>query len=204
MAKFKLQIETGTDNPVLRTKSAKVKDVAAVTPKYEMKLGEFVQEMKKVMDWEKGLGLAAPQVSENLRICLCKLNPGTDKEMLFVMVNPEIVERSDGRGEKDSAIWDLSWGNPKRGAVSPDGLVEIDEEGCLSLPSYYVNVVRARWVTVRFLDGKELLKKGRAFKGSGRDGGLTELTMELNGLNARVVQHEIDHLNSILLTDNAL
>jgi peptide deformylase len=195
----KIDIQTGKDNPILREKSGVIKDFGMKTPNGGVVLGAFLQEMKKLMDEEKGLGFAAPQGGEDLRVCLCRLNAGSDDEMLFALVNPEVIERSDGRSEEDDAVWDPVWGNAKRGAVSPDGSVEIDEEGCLSLPSYYVNIARARRIVVKFLDGRPLLKKGKSFKGA-----LDEISVELGGLNARVVQHEIDHLNGKLICDKAL
>ena len=58
------------------------------------------------------------------------------------------------------------------------------EEGCLSLPEFFAPVKRFKEITVRFLDenGKERI-------------------LELSGLNARIVQHEIDHLDGKLFVD---
>lgn len=58
------------------------------------------------------------------------------------------------------------------------------QEGCLSFPGVYVNVKRAATATVRFMD---------------LDGAVQEL--ETVGLLARAVQHELDHLNGVLLVD---
>jgi peptide deformylase len=74
------------------------------------------------------------------------------------MANPEIVEASDE---------DVSY-----------------EEGCLSVPDHYSDVVRPAKVTVRYLD---------------RDGKQQDLTCE--GLLATCVQHEIDHLDGKLFVD---
>jgi peptide deformylase len=62
---------------------------------------------------------------------------------------------------------------------------EIAEEGCLSLPGFYETVKRARQISVKAitLEGKEF-------------------SMECEGLLARAFQHEIDHLNGILLVDH--
>lgn len=60
------------------------------------------------------------------------------------------------------------------------------EEGCLSLPETVVNVKRKQSVFVRYLDKNEKEKES-----------------ELNGLTARVIQHEIDHLNGVLIIDYA-
>ena len=61
---------------------------------------------------------------------------------------------------------------------------QIGQEGCLSIPGLYGDVVRAQYVEVEAYD-----RKGRSF------------TYELEGLPARVAQHEIDHLDGILFVD---
>jgi peptide deformylase len=63
---------------------------------------------------------------------------------------------------------------------------EFMEEGCLSLPETVVNVKRKQSVFVRYLDKNE-----------------KEIESELNGLTTRVIQHEIDHLNGVLIIDYA-
>lgn len=60
----------------------------------------------------------------------------------------------------------------------------IDEEGCLSVPGYFDEVERAMDIIVKFKDLKN-----------------REQMLKLSDLNARVVQHEIDHLDGILFTD---
>jgi peptide deformylase len=62
--------------------------------------------------------------------------------------------------------------------------LEIFEEGCLSLPGVHVEVERPARVKVR-----------------GRDGEGTELVIEAEGLKARVIQHEMDHLDGVLILD---
>ena len=60
------------------------------------------------------------------------------------------------------------------------------DEGCLSLPDTVVNVKRKQSVFVRYLDKNEREKES-----------------ELDGLTARVIQHEVDHLNGVLIIDHA-
>jgi peptide deformylase len=62
--------------------------------------------------------------------------------------------------------------------------LESAEEGCLSLPGVHVEVERPAQVRVR-----------------GRDGAGEELLIEADGLRARVIQHEIDHLDGVLILD---
>lgn len=71
--------------------------------------------------------------------------------------------------------------NPK--IVKMEG-EQIGQEGCLSIPGLYGDVKRAAYVEVEGID-----RKGRP------------VTWDLEGLPARVVQHEVDHLNGILFTD---
>lgn len=72
--------------------------------------------------------------------------------------------------------------NPEITAHSDDTVV--GEEGCLSLPGQWGNVRRFKDISVKF----------QTAKGEDR-------TMKLSDFNARIVQHEIDHLNGILFTD---
>lgn len=72
--------------------------------------------------------------------------------------------------------------NPK--IVSHSRETEVAEEGCLSLPGKYGQVERFSSVTVEFFD---------------LDGGRQGL--DLTGLNARIIQHETDHLNGVLFID---
>ncbi len=67
--------------------------------------------------------------------------------------------------------------------VKRDGS-QIGQEGCLSIPGLYGDVERFAYVEVDALD-----RKGR------------EITLEMEGLSARVVQHEIDHLDGVLFID---
>jgi peptide deformylase len=143
-----LHIETGTDNPILRKRSEPVKDITKQTLK-------LIKEMEKAMAKEQGVGLAAPQVGDNIRLILVLLN----HKKVVAMINPEFLSRS---------------------VATNSG-----EEGCLSLPGQWGQVERFNEVTIRYLDpdGKDHVEK-------------------LSGFNARVVQHEIDHLDGILFTDH--
>lgn len=105
-----------------------------------------------------GIGIAAPQVGVNARMFIVTLGAGTKKEKDFVMVNPVLLSQSEELG--------------------------IAEEGCLSLPGQYGNVLRPVEIKVQYMD-----LKGKTF----------ERTLE--GLDARVFLHELDHLNGVLFID---
>lgn len=73
--------------------------------------------------------------------------------------------------------------NPEIVERSPE--LEVDTEACLSLPGLEAEVARAAWVRVRAQDE------------GGRD-----VLLELEGLDARLLQHEVDHLDGILFIDH--
>jgi peptide deformylase len=114
----------------------------------------LVNGMYDTMDLEDGIGLAAPQVGVRKRLFTYDLHEG---EGPAVVINPEIVE-SEGE--------------------------VLSDEGCLSVPGYRFEVLRAERVTMRGLD---------------LDG--TEIVLEGDELMARMIQHEIDHLDGVLLLD---
>jgi peptide deformylase len=119
----------------------------------------LLKDMVETMYAAPGIGLAAPQVGELTRIIVLDIDREDVKTGPLFMANPEIVEASDE---------DVSY-----------------EEGCLSVPDHYSDVVRPAKVTVRYLD---------------RDGKQQDLTCE--GLLATCVQHEIDHLDGVLFIDH--
>lgn len=133
----------------------KVKARAVTT--IDQRIADLAKAMVQTMHQAPGIGLAAPQVGESLRLITVDTSVGEIPEELLVLVNPEITA-SEG--------------------------FEICEEGCLSVPGYSLTVKRSAKVFFRatLLDGREL-------------------RLELEGLKARVLQHEIDHLDGILIVD---
>jgi peptide deformylase len=120
-------------------------------------IDKLIDDMIETMYAAPGIGLAAPQVGVSLKLFVIDLSLGKDPTALQVMMNPEFVER--------------------------DGM-QLEEEGCLSIPGFTATVARPKRVVV---------------KGLNRD--LEEYTIEGTGLLARALQHEIDHLNSCLFVD---
>lgn len=104
-----------------------------------------------------GVGIAAPQVGIRQRVCVVDVSGGRRPEDLVVLVNPSFEAR--------------------------DGL-QLELEGCLSLPGIEATVARPARVRVRHLD-----REGRA------------QTLVGDGLLARALQHEIDHLDGVLFVD---
>ncbi|MDA3840333.1 MAG: peptide deformylase [Patescibacteria group bacterium] len=113
----------------------------------------LVEDMKLTMIKKDGVGLAAPQIGENIRMIVINTKDGK-----LCMINPEITKKS--------------W------------RTEVDEEGCLSLPNIFCNIRRSKNANCKYIseEGEEIL-------------------IEAKGFLARVIQHEIDHLDGILTID---
>ena len=104
-------------HPVLR------KESTDITPDYP-DLKKLLDDMYETMYASEGVGLAAPQIGESIR--MVTIDVSEEKNQLITMINPEIIATG---AEKD-----------------------IGEEGCLSLPGIYEKVNRYTEVTVRFQD----------------------------------------------------
>jgi peptide deformylase len=120
-------------------------------------IDRIVADMIDTMYAAPGVGLAAPQIGLPLRILVVDISIGRDPGGLIVMINPEFVER--------------------------DGM-QLEEEGCLSVPGFNATVVRPQRAVL---------------KGLNRDG--VEQQVEGIGLLARAFQHEMDHLDGTLFVD---
>jgi peptide deformylase len=96
-----------------------------VRPEDAEQLRALLPRMFATMYAAPGIGLAAPQIGVNLRFAVVDLMP-EDKPAPIVLINPEIVARSDEPATR--------------------------EEGCLSIPGQYADVTRPARVTVRYHD----------------------------------------------------
>ena len=126
--------------------------------KVDSNIRDLAKDMLQSMYSAKGIGLAGPQV-------------GISKELLVIDINFE-----------DSAAEPLILINPEITAFG--STLNTYEEGCLSIPGVYLNVVRPSTIKLKFRD-----EMGRPRK------------MNADGLLARCIQHEVDHLRGILFVD---
>ena len=143
--------------PILRLGESILNEPARPVDAITPEIEKLIDDMIETMYAAPGVGLAAPQVGIGLRIFVLDLSVGRDPAALHVMINPEFVER--------------------------DGM-QLEEEGCLSLPGFTATVARPKRVVI---------------KGLNRQG--DQQTLEGTGLMARAVQHEVDHLNGCLFVD---
>jgi peptide deformylase len=117
----------------------------------------LVDDMVETMYAAPGIGLAAPQIGVPLRVFVVDVSAGRDATSVITMINPEFVERTG---------------------------LQLEQEGCLSLPGFTATVARPEHVVIKGLD---------------RNG--AERQVEASGLLARAFQHEMDHLDGKLFID---
>ena len=116
---------------------------------------ELSAKMLEILKRDKGVGVAGPQIGVMKRIFVVQI----EGEEGYVFINPSILETSVATNKY--------------------------EEGCLSIPGIYANVVRSEAIKIQAWN-----EKGRPF------------TMEAGGLLARIILHEYDHLDGILFLDH--
>jgi len=143
-----MEILTGEKNPILRQKSQPVEHLTK-------EVRDLIMQMKRIMNDNNGVGLAASQINVSLRVIICEVD-----NKFYAFINPEIIKFS----KETSSL----------------------EEGCLSLPNIYGEVKRPEKIILRAINS---------------DG--TKIKLKAFGLLARVIQHEIDHLDGILFIDKA-
>jgi peptide deformylase len=145
---------------ILKYPDPRLKNESKPVTEFDSKLHDFIADLDETMNASPGgVGIAAPQVGNFQRIVIVDVS--SKKKIkhhgYMVLVNPEITE----------------W----------DGF-EIGREGCMSVPDYTGNVVRATKI--------HLIAQNA-------DGETQEYDME--GYEARAVQHELDHLDGLLFID---
>ncbi|CAA7611548.1 peptide deformylase [Candidatus Terasakiella magnetica] len=145
--------------PILTAPDPILKTKAKRVELVDDRIRTLMNDMLDTMYDAPGIGLAAPQVAVSERVIVMDIGRTEEDREPLRMVNPEIVWASD----EDNTY----------------------EEGCLSVPSHYSDVVRPKSVKVHYLD---------------ETGAAKEVLAE--GLLATVVQHEMDHLDGILFIDH--
>jgi peptide deformylase len=133
-----------------------------IDPSYP-KLKEFIADMFETMYQSDGVGLAAPQVNQSIRLFVIDSNGFADKypeakDFKKVFINPEIYKYE---GEEFTF-----------------------NEGCLSFPGLREDIVRKPVIHIKYFDEDFQPHDER-----------------IDGVNARVIQHEYDHIEGIVFVD---
>jgi len=145
---------------ILKFPDPRLQQVSQAVENFDQALLAFARDLEETMRaGPGGVGIAAPQVGRFVRLVIVDVSsrPKTPNHGCLILVNPEIT----------------SWEGMKKG-----------REGCMSVPDYTGNVIRAERVSVNAQD---------------LEGNTTQYQFE--GFEARAVQHEMDHLDGLLFLD---
>ncbi len=145
---------------ILTYPDARLQRKAEPVQAFDDALQKFVSDLTETMyAGPGGVGIAAPQVDHPQRIVIVDVRPklGEDCHGLMVLINPEL----------------LAW----------EGMA-VGREGCMSVPDFTGNVIRAERIQVQ---AQDVFGRERSY--------------ECEGFEARAVQHEMDHLDGFLFLD---
>ena len=135
--------------PILHYPDPRLHTVAKPVAEINQKIKQLVSDMAQTMYEAPGIGLAATQVNAHIQVIVIDLSD--ERNELQVFINPEIIWASE-----EKKVW---------------------QEGCLSVPDFYDEVLRPAEVKVKALD-----VDGKPFE------------IHADGLMAVCIQHEMDHL----------
>ncbi len=136
-----------------------------------LQLDKLIEDMWDTMYNSKGVGLAAPQINKDIR--------------LFVMDSVQIIESLDDEEKKDYPNDEGYKGVFINAQISSlKGEAWAYNEGCLSIPKIREDIYRKEEVTIDFMDEN-----------------FTRQTKTFNGITARVILHEYDHIDGKLFID---
>ena len=141
---------------ILKYPDKRLRTIAKTVVSVDETIKQQVKDMFETMYEAPGIGLAATQVNFHQRIIVIDISDQCNEPIC--LINPEVIEKS---GE-------IQW-----------------EEGCLSVPDYYENVIRANDIKVQALN-----QNGKTFE------------LEASEMLSVCIQHEIDHLDGILFVDH--
>ncbi|KKQ98619.1 MAG: Peptide deformylase [Candidatus Woesebacteria bacterium GW2011_GWB1_39_12] len=163
---------------ILNTKDRRLRVVSKPASKVDKKIKELIKDLKETLLVQKdpeGVGLAAPQIGKNVRVFV--IMPDSK---IKVIINPEVVKTETEIKKEEKS----SKGRPRPtdGAAGRKIM-----EGCLSLPNYYGPIKRSAEITIKYLNEEGVTRTETFF-----------------GIEAQIIQHEIDHLNGILFVDRLL
>jgi peptide deformylase len=155
-------------HPVLRARAKPLDPADIKSPRVQ----QLIDDMFETMQEYQGVGLAAPQVHESLRLFVAGFPPRP---------GDEVDDDEEEEGEDDRVPL-MAIINPEIAIIGDD--TADDWEGCLSIPEIRGRVTRAREIKVRAYD-----RRGR------------RIELNVRGFTARVILHETDHLDGVLFFD---
>ncbi len=144
--------------PILTYPDPRLRTIAAKVDVIDDDIRTLIEDMFETMYDARGIGLAATQVDRHVQVIVMDLAKEDEPKAPQVFINPTVTPLTD---EKCTY-----------------------QEGCLSIPEVYDDILRPCRVKINALDAN-----GTAFE------------VEADGLLAVCIQHEMDHLNGVLFVD---
>jgi peptide deformylase len=167
-----------TIRPIIEAPDARLKQISKPVEQFDAGLKTLVDDMFETMYHARGIGLAAIQVGEPLRVVVVDLQePDTEAEV------DACEDEGCGHDHRPVKNNPRIFINPQ--IIDPSEEFSVYQEGCLSVPDIYADVERPAACTLRWQD---------------LDGAVHEEALE--GLMATCIQHEMDHLEGILFIDH--
>lgn len=144
--------------PIITAPDPRLKLKSEPIEKVDDEIRHLMDSMLETLHAAPGIGLAAPQVGVTKCVLVIDVVKEGEKPNPLKLANPKIL-----------------WASDEKVAF---------EEGCLSLPDQFAEVIRPEKVQIRYLDYENEIRE-----------------IEVDGLLATCIQHEIDHLQGILFVD---
>jgi peptide deformylase len=145
--------------PIITAPDPRLKLAARPVAAVDATVRQLMDDLVETMYGSIGIGLAAPQVGIAQRVIVVDVAREGEKPNPIRIANPEILWRSEE--------------------------TTVANEGCLSLPEHYAEVIRPAEIKLRYLDHENELRE-----------------IDASGLLATCIQHEIDHLDGVLFVDH--
>lgn len=170
--------------PIVAYGDAVLKKVAADIPERSETLDLLIRNMWDTMYNAYGVGLAAPQVNQSLRLFI------VDTQQILDKKKKKNKHEEDDEDEDDDMILKPGEKGIKQVFINAQitkrsGREFMYNEGCLSIPSIREDIQRESEIEMTYLDAN-----------------WQSQTTVFDGLAARVIQHEYDHIEGILFTDH--
>ena len=150
-----------------------LKEKGVKVDRFDDQLSKLANDMLALMHLSDGIGLAAQQVGLALQFCVMEIPDHPDHPITCIL---------DEKPLSPSLIMPMFLANPVVKALPSDEYYY--EEGCLSFPGINADVARPERIMVTYKDLQGV-----------------EHSLECDGLLARCIQHEVDHLNGVLFID---
>ncbi len=144
--------------PIIKAPDPSLKKVCAPVEQVDDDIRSLMDDMLETMYAAPGVGLAAPQVGVHKRVIVVDAAGADEPRAPVQMADPELVEVSEEE--------------------------VMNEEGCLSFPDQFAEIMRPARIRVRYLDHENEIRE-----------------LDADGMRAVCIQHEMDHLDGVLFVD---